>query len=163
MTRLRATVLLCGLCLASSSAWAQAPGAAETEFLVAITGSNGATRVEHSNIVPLIPGRVCYEWRIRLTPGDRLVSAREVFELPATPALWGGVDGDDYSSSKLSKDRKISETTMFYRPKDGWIEHGWCVAEGDPAGPYSIKVYVGEQLLHAFNFNAETMPGSDAQ
>jgi len=161
LTRLRATVLLCGL--VTSAAWAQTPGAAETEFLVAITGSNGATRVERSNSVPLIPGRVCYEWRIRLTSGDGLVSAREVFELPAPPALWGGVDENDYSSSQLSKDRKISETTMFYRPKDGWISHGWCVAEGDPAGPYSIKVYVGETLLHAFDFNVESVPDSNAQ
>ena len=151
------------MCLAGSSAWAQTPPtAAEAEFLVAITDSNGGTRVARSDTVPLVPGRVCYEWRIRLDRGDRLVQVREVFELPAKPTTWGGAD-DDYSSSEISGDRKTSETSQFYKPKDGWIAHGWCVADGDPAGPYSIKVYVGEKLLHAFDFKAEIVPGSTAQ
>jgi hypothetical protein len=153
-------VVLCALQVIGSPCLAQTPIATDVEFLVSVTGADGVTHTEPSNVVPLIPDRACYEWRIRLEFGDQLITATEVFALPAMPKQWGGVDGNEYSSSKISGDRKVSETTLFYKPKDGWIAHGWCVADGDPAGQYSIKVYVGDRLIHEFEFRAENVRAS---
>ncbi|ESW83898.1 hypothetical protein X770_25235 [Mesorhizobium sp. LSJC269B00] len=160
MVRLRALFVGFVLVAMATPSSAQAPTATDSEFLVSVTEADGATHVRPSNIVPLIPDSACFEWRVRLAQGDRLVSVTEVFALPAEPRQWGGIDGNEYSLSKLSGDRRVSETTMFYKPQDGWISHGWCMAEGDPIGPYSIKVLVGDRLVHKFDFSVENAPAS---
>ena len=158
MVSLRVLFVGCALAATANPSWAQAVAATDTEFLVSVTDADGVAKIHASNVVPLIPDRACYEWRVKLGQGDKLVSVTEVFTLPAEPKQWGGIDGNEYSLSKLSGDRKVSETTMFYKPQDGWISHGWCVAEGDPTGPYSIKVLVGDRLVHEFDFTVENTP-----
>ena len=160
MVRLRALFVGCVLAGIANPSSAQTPAMSDSEFLVSVTDADGVAHVKPSNVVPLIPDRACYAWRLQLGQGDKLVSATEVFTLPAEPKQWGGIDGDEYSSSKISGDRKVSETTLFYKPKDGWISHGWCVADGDPTGPYSIKVLVGDRLIHEFQFRVENAPAS---
>lgn len=160
MVSFRALFVGCALAAVANPSSAQTSTTTDTEFLVSVTGADGVAHVEHSNVVPLIADRACYQWRIRLELGDKLVSTTEVFTLPAVPKQWGGIDGNEYSSSKISSDRKVSETTLFYKPKEGWISHGWCVAEGDPTGRYSIKVLIGDRLIHEFEFRVENVPAS---
>lgn len=152
MIGLRALLVSCAVVAMANPSLAQTSTPSDSDFLVSVTDADGVAHVEASNVVPLIPDRACYEWRVRLGQGDKLVSVTEVFTLPAEPKQWGGIDGNEYSLSKLSGDRKVSETTMFYKPLDGWISHGWCVADGDPTGPYSIKVLVEDRLIHEFEF-----------
>jgi len=146
MISLRAFFVSCAVMAMASSSSAQTSTPGDSEFLVSVTDADGASHVVASNVVPLIPDRACYEWRVRLGQGDRLVSVTEVFSLPAEPKQWGGVDGNEYSLSKLSGDRKVSETTMFYKPLDGWISHGWCVADGDPTGEHAPFLLLKDAL-----------------
>lgn len=130
---------------------------ADAEFLVSITGADGVRQTVHSSVVPLLPERACYEWRIRIGSDEKLVKATEVFTLPGAPKQWGGVDENSYSASQLSGDRTVAETTLFFSPTDGWISNGWCVADGDPVGQYSIKVHVGDRMVHEFSFTVENV------
>jgi hypothetical protein len=126
-----------------------------SDFLVISADGAGGTNITSTTTVPLLPD-VCYAWRLRLAGIAKLLKVVEIFTLPAPPKLWGGVDGNEYSPSTLSADRRVSETTKFYTPKDGWISNGWCVAEGDPAGRYSIRVTVDGHTLHEFNFTVQS-------
>ena len=49
-------------------------------------------------------------------------------------------------------------TALSLVPDNGWISHGWCVAEGDPEGAYRIEVSRGDTLLHAFDFQLQRAP-----
>ena len=122
------------------------------EFLVFLNDSEGNQQsVFQSDLVPLIPNRVCYGWRIRLAGAERLVRFKEVFSLPAEPEFWGE-ENDEFSTSKISENRTISVTEMFIPMQDGWIDHNWCVADGDPIGKHSIEVHINGQFAKRFDF-----------
>jgi hypothetical protein len=105
-----------------------------------------------ATIIPLRMG-VCYGWAIRVDPEQRTVVIREVFELPG-PGNWNV--GDQMSA--VARNARTAVTQFEAPLNEGSISHGWCVAEGDPAGPHRIRVYHGETLLHDFRFTlvAET-------
>ena len=151
-------LLFCLLTLDAGTALAQAAVVQGTEFDVLMSDGQGNVQTVQSNVVPLIPGTVCYGWRIRLGGGDKLLKITEIFALPAAPKIWSG-EGDQFSPSKITKDRRTSVTTQFFPMHDGWFGHPWCVAPGDPVGAYTIEVYLGQQLLHEFDFTVEKVPG----
>jgi hypothetical protein len=101
-----------------------------------------------TSVVPLRTGQ-CYGWVIRVTPEERTVTIREVFELPG-PGNWGSSSGD--RTSAVSHNGRISVSEFQMPLGGGTIMDSWCVAEGDPAGPHRIRVYHGETLLHDFHF-----------
>ena len=120
-------------------------------FKVSTKGTDGKWTSRETDRVPLTPGEACYNWGLHLSktpPGD--VAWTEELEIPAKPAIWQHSD-----KFELSKERTVAVTKKSQTPKDGWISHGWCVAKGDPAGRYVIKVYVGEGLAKTFEFFVE--------
>jgi hypothetical protein len=144
--------------------WVQlSPGAVnsaaieEAEFLVLIRGDNNDRRIFMSKIVPLVPDRVCYGWRIRLTGAKDIVKFKEVFSLPTEPRIWGG-ENDKYSTSSVEKNRKTTITEEFAPVRGGWISNMWCVANGDPEGQYSMDVHIDGVFLKRFDFELRTMP-----
>ena len=136
---------------AAPAATAAAPVVQESEFLVYLIEGN-ATSVVKTDIVPLIPNQVCFGWRLRLAGTGSVVKAVEELTLPEPPASWIGIDGDEYSPTRISPDRRTATTTSFYTLQDGWIEHSWCIAEGDPAGPHTIRILAEGEVLKRFDF-----------
>jgi hypothetical protein len=102
-----------------------------------------------------IPYRVDqgYGWRLKLKNQARSVHWREEFSLPAVPETWGTlVPGDQQT---LQDGGKKCVTECDVAPVNGWVEHSWFVAEGDPKGAYAMKVYVDGALVKSFNFTVE--------
>ena len=127
----------------------------ETEFLVTLSDRQGNTVMFRSEIVPLIPYRSCYGWRVRLSGDESLVKFKEIFRLPAEPEIWSA-ENDEFSTSRIAKDRRTSITERFAVPDDGWIGNSWCVVEGDPEGTYSMDVYVNGEFVKAFDFEVRS-------
>ena len=99
--------------------------------------------------VPYRPDAICYEWVVFFETEDREIKVREVVELPAAPASWGDVAalGVTVASDGRSAVSELSDSLA-----DSQISRRWCVGEGDPLGPYRIRVYLGERLLEDFQF-----------
>lgn len=80
-----------------------------------------------------------YGWRIKL-PCRGPTLFREVLQLP---------DAGDWSFDpatarhvKLSGDRRRAITVDYSGCYDGWIQHAWTIAAGDPPGEYVLTVEV---------------------
>lgn len=141
----RAGLMLClVIMLATVAPAAAAPTVLDAVFLVLQDG-----KVTETNRVPLIPGEVCFQWQIRLDVPDGPVEFTEVFTLPAAPDVWNA--GPD-EGVEISGDGAISTVTDTYDVKDGWLLHGWCLAEGDPLGQHKMEISVDGTLLHTFVF-----------
>ena len=123
----------------------------ETRFVVVLKDPGGDEAMFASRSVPLMPGRACYIWAIQLAQRDGLVKYRETFTLPEPPKDWGG-EGDPNATNQISPDRLTSVNRKFASLSDGWFGNQWCVTRGDPLGPHSIEVHIGEQLLERFEF-----------
>lgn len=121
-----------------------APKVLETEFFFVEGGY-----VTVSNLVPLVPDDVCFEWRLKLDVPDGPVEFTEVMVLPAAPEFWKVEPEVDH---EISGDGTVSTTTDVDKIVGGWLHHGWCVAQGDPLGDYRIGVTVDGTLLHTFGF-----------
>lgn len=121
------------------------------EFLVSVGDGAGRQRTIQADIVPFLPNRACFGWRLKLADAPPVVRYREVLQLPAAPAFWSG-EGDEYSSHRFSADRTTATTEAFAAVTDGWLGSSWCIAEGDPLGPHSIEVYIEERLARRFEF-----------
>ena len=124
------------------------------EFVVSIDDNEGNERSIVSTLVPFLPNRACFGWRIRLADAPPLVRLREVLRLPEAPAFWSG-EGDPYSPHVFSADRTTATTEEFQAPHDGWIGNRWCIAEGDPVGAHSIDVFVDGALVQHFDFEVK--------
>jgi len=108
--------------------------------------------VRESNRVSLRPTTSCYRWQIDVPPQDRTISVREVFQLPQAAPQWGDQLNPEREFTAVSRDR-ASAVTEFQAPlAEGNIGHGWCVAQGDPAGIHRMRIYVGDRLVHSFEF-----------
>jgi hypothetical protein len=75
-----------------------------------------------------------FGWRIKLRCTGP-VQFREVMRLPA-PGDWD----DELPGTTISDDQMVATTIDYAACKQGWIEHVWSVAAGDPAGSYVITV-----------------------
>jgi len=130
---------------------------AEVEFLVSVSDGEGNQRSIQADVVPYLPDRACFGWRLRLAGTPTLVRYREVLTLPEAPAFWTGED-DTYSPHKYSADRTTATTEEFAAPdKEGWISSHWCIAEGDPVGAHSIDVYIDDSLVRHFAFEVKKL------
>ncbi|MGF1592060.1 MAG: hypothetical protein ACFCUW_02200 [Kiloniellaceae bacterium] len=147
----------CGL-LALSGGPAVAAGAGyqveAAEFVVSLDDGEGNERSVVSDLVPYLPNRACFGWRIRLADAPALVRVREVLKLPAAPDFWSGED-DQYSPHTYSADRTTATTEEFAAPKDGWLSNQWCIVEGDPTGAHFIEVFIEDELVRRFDFEVK--------
>ncbi|MGF1631194.1 MAG: hypothetical protein ACFCUT_17100 [Kiloniellaceae bacterium] len=157
--RLLAALGLSGA-LALAAGAAAAAGAGYTvevaEFVVSVGDGEGNDRTVISDLVPYLPNRACFGWRIRLTEAPPLVRVREVLKLPQPPLFWSGED-DEYSPHVFSADRTTATTEEFAAPEDGWLESSWCIVEGDPTGPHSIDVFIEDELVRHFDFEVKKL------
>lgn len=119
----------------------------DADFVVSSANAAGEQVVQSTRVVPNTVG-TCYAWRLRLGKTKTAVEITEVLRLPSAPETWApGSDGSDISGDGLN-----ATTALSLVPQDGWITHGWCVAEGDPAGRYRIEVSTGSKSLQVFGF-----------
>ena len=86
----------------------------KTEFVVGISDGSFEPVYSPSNVVPLLPDRACFGWRIWISGDEKLVFTREILKLPDQPAYWSGED-NSYDTSRISEDRTTA-TTEEYRP-----------------------------------------------
>jgi hypothetical protein len=140
----------------AAAAGASAITVEAAEFFVSLDDEGNERRFV-SNLVPYLPNQACFGWRIRLAGAPSVVRVREVLHLPEAPAFWSGED-DEFSTHVFSADRTTATTEEYKVPQAGWIDNEWCIVEGDPTGPHSIEVFVGEDLLRHFDFEVKT-PG----
>jgi len=127
----------------------------DTDFIVEIADENGDIIRHSSTRVPLVPDASCFRWQIKVAPALRVVPIVELFELPAAPGQWTGVEDMADSPTRTSDDGRIATTDIMAPLNKGLIEHGWCIAEGDPPGRYRITVSEGGRLLHRFQFTVK--------
>jgi len=102
--------------------------------------------------LPNVPDRVCFGWVIKVAPRDELIKITEIFTLPATPEIWGGIEGNPYSGTTTSADGKVATTKLFMPLAKGELENSWCLSEGDPSGIHHIVVLNDAQVLAEFEF-----------
>ncbi|MCP4504534.1 MAG: hypothetical protein GY822_31895 [Deltaproteobacteria bacterium] len=93
-----------------------------------------------------------FGWRLHLENAPKTVRLREVFVLPSAPSNWG--IGPETS---LSHDGRVAFTEEVVQTENGWLGHIWSISEGDPPGPYEMHIFINDQLVHIFHFNA-TVP-----
>jgi len=164
-TRLRAAMaaaVLAAVLLCLAPLWSQPASAATytvevAEFVVSISDGEGNQRSAVGDVVPYLPNRACFGWRLRLAGAPAIVRVREVLQLPEAPAFWSGED-DAYSTHTFSADRTTAITEEYKAPQDGWLESSWCIVEGDPAGAHSIDVYIEDALVRHFDFEVKKLP-----
>ena len=127
------------------------------EFVVSVSDGEGNERSMEADVVPYLPERACFGWRIRFAEAPPLVRYREVLKLPEAPAFWSG-ENDAYSPHVYSADRTTATTEQFAAPDpEGWIESAWCIAEGDPVGAHSIDVYIDDRHVKRFDFEVRKL------
>lgn len=90
-----------------------------------------------------------FGWRMKVEGNaDQSVSWVEELVSPGVPQTWGGP----------SRHRRVSEdglmcTTWFNEyPSNGYLENSWQVAEGDPKGTYTARIYVNNELVKTIDF-----------
>lgn len=117
-------------------------------FVVSVLDLDSGQWISHpGSVVPMLPNRSCYEWRLRVGTIATSVGVEETFILPAVPRKW-----PDDPGIELRDQRRVAITRLDLTVDDGWIAHGWCVVPGDPTGVHRIDVRYGTELLHRFCF-----------
>jgi hypothetical protein len=99
--------------------------------------------------VPYRPDAICYEWVLFFAAEDRTVTVRETLEMPAAPASWGDAPAQ---GAWIDPDGRRAVTEFSDSLADGQIDRRWCVGEGDPLGPYVIRVQAGDRLVEEIRF-----------
>ncbi|MES0807988.1 hypothetical protein ABLO27_00805 [Roseibium sp. SCPC15] len=128
----------------------------KAEFFVELSDDASAPVYLDTNVVPLKPDQTCFGWRIKLSSDETLVHVREVLTLPEAPEYWSDED-NVYGTIEVSSDRKAATTTRFIPVVDGWVEHSWCVSEGDPTGQCSLDVTIDDLATERFEFQIVTV------
>jgi len=133
----------------------------EIRFFVQLFGPSGGeyevSQDFDATVVPLVPDRVCYGWRIKVPLTSKLIRFREEFTIPTAPTTWSG-ESDEFATNTIIDERRTSVTNRFVTPDKGWVENVWCVLEGDPEGDYSMKVYFNDQFIKQFDFEVRRPP-----
>ena len=125
-----------------------APKIDRAEFLVSTKDRTGRSTTIESDVVPLLPGRTSYQWRLHLREAaPKSVTLKEILTLPTPSDGWPLTPELTAENSR----RAITEETLLAR--DGWISQSWRVADGDPPGPYSIDVHLDGGFVHRFVFH----------
>ena len=132
----------------------------ETNFFVRLSapsdGSATTSQEFDTTVVPLVPRRSCYGWRIKVSTDQKLIKFREEFTLPTEPKRWSG-ENNEFATNKIINKRRTSVTNRFVTPDNGWVENAWCVIKGDPEGDYSMKVYLNDQFIEKFYFKVRKL------
>ena len=87
-------------------------------------GEHGVSQDFDATIVPLVPERVCYGWRIKVPSSIKLIKFREEFTLPTEPTRWSG-ENDEFATNKIIDKRRTSVTNRFITPDKGWVGNIW--------------------------------------
>lgn len=113
----------------------------ETRFQVDVT-RDGQVTSSTEPLVPYLPEAACYNWLARFDPATTgEVTLVETLSLPEPLAAWKDYVNDPASPTQIDADAQGAVTTVEATPDDeGWVSHGWCVAEGDPLGDHNITV-----------------------
>lgn len=106
--------------------------------------SNGSLIFTPATEVPLRPGQY-FGWRMDLATDRERVKWREELELPKAPDKWG----DDTS---VAGDRKVGITEREEDVFNGWVVHIWKVAAGDPAGEYTLRLFLEGKPVGVLSF-----------
>lgn len=123
---------------------------------------DGQDHVVDDLVVPLLPGNACYNWYLRLAETNTPIELVERFELPEPLADWGTVGTAPDDPTRLEQDGKVAVTTVPQGDdSEGWVSHGWCVAEGDPLGHHVIDVSADGVALASFAFDVVTPEAFD--
>jgi hypothetical protein len=136
MKRLLATIVLAG-----ASGTALGAEIVETRFQVDIT-RDGTSTSSSEPVVPYLPDAACYYWFAKFdaaTTGE--VTLIETLTLPEPLAAWKDYVNDPAAATQINADAQGAVTTLKTTPDgEGWVSHGWCVAEGDPLGAHNMTV-----------------------
>ena len=163
MSEVDLTYRLPGILAVLSLAIAPAMGVEVVEQRFQVSYSlDGQDHVVDDLVVPLLPGNACYNWYLRLAQPGPPVELVERFELPEALADWGTTGTAPDDPTRLERDGKVAVTTV--RPEsssEGWVGHGWCVAEGDPLGRHVIDVSADGVALASFQFDVVTPEAYD--
>ena len=136
-----------GAC-ATPAPWTQSGAASATGFGTFDYGRADGVGFQRTDVVPLIPGQA-YGWIMRMPTSASSVRIREELILPAPAPEWGtfGTPG-----ITVAADRRSAVTEIDVPVVDGMISNSWEVAEGDPPGPYIIRVSVEGRPATVFRF-----------
>jgi len=121
----------------------------EARFGLLNTDADGKLSFVPATVVPLKEGQ-SYAWFVRMKTDKKQVKWREEFTLPAPPQSWGEPEAE--GKRTFSADSRTSVTERVVEPVNGQIYNSWAVVKGDPAGKYSIRVFVEGRLAGVFNF-----------
>lgn len=108
--------------------------------------------------IELIPGRQ-FGWRFRVRTQKDTVKLRVALTLPAAPKEWtrfGEIVDQQVSKDgcmKISADRRTATVDDEFNAQTGWVMDSWVVAEGDPAGPHVVRIFINEKLVRIFRFH----------
>ena len=91
-------------------------------------------------------------WVIKLDTSQPTVRWREEFTTPVPPQTWGlTADKADTKLPNLSADKRTA-TIERRVPVKSDIFHHWTLDASDPAGPYTMRVWVEDVLVATVNF-----------
>ena len=149
---------LAALVLVAGAMPAGATEVVESVFQVAYT-HEGTEYVLADRVVPLLPENACYNWYLRLSEAETSLRFVERFTLPVA-VDWGTTGDSPDDVTQIELDGKLAVTTIEVTTDgEGWLSHGWCVAEGDPAGEHLIDVLIDGVAVASFPFTV--VPGAD--
>ena len=132
---------LTALVVAGACGAAHAAEVLDSRFQVEFT-REGLVHTLVDTTVPNLPDASCYFWYMQFDPATKgEVTLIETLTLPEPLEAWKGYVNDPASTTQIGADAQGAVTTVTKTPDaDGWISHGWCVAEGDPNGKHNITV-----------------------
>lgn len=144
-----------------SSAPALAVGMLESDFQVSYTYA-GQDYTYSETDAPMLPGNTCYDWYIHLDDAAATPTVEERFVLPSAVDTWGEAKDNPDDGIEIEEGGKVAVSTFAGEPDaDGWINGGWCAAEGDPLGAYRFEVSLDG--VHTADFDFHVVAPEDYQ
>ncbi|MEW6278534.1 MAG: hypothetical protein AB1758_07940 [Candidatus Eremiobacterota bacterium] len=97
--------------------------------------------------VPLRTGQY-FGWRMDLDTTRDKVRWKEELELPSAPEKWA-------PDTLIQGDRRIGVTEREEDIFNGWVVHIWRVAQGDPPGTYTLRLFVDGKPVETVEFTVK--------
>ncbi len=144
---------LTALMLVSASGAASAAEVIDSTFQTEFT-RDGQTYTFSDMLVPNLPDAACYYWYLKFDPATKAeVTLVETLTLPEPLEAWKDYVNDPASTTQINADAQSALTTITQAPdEDGWVNHGWCVAAGDPNGAHNITVTLDGAQVASWDF-----------
>lgn len=146
--------------LALIAAVAQADAPAEPQVRVeqaqffALDTRTDPPAISETVRIPYRPETSCFGWLLTVAPQKGTVTVREELRLPARAPNWG-----ESENSTVHPDRAGATSRIEADLSEGMIANEWCLSPGDPLGAHRVSVYLGDRLLHQFDF--EVVPDTE--